>query len=44
VVARSMPILLALLCSVPSVGLDLRFFYKSAAPRFSAELPPVVSH
>jgi hypothetical protein len=34
-----MPILLALISGLPRVWLDLRFFYKSASPRFSAELP-----
>src|SRR5438445_10706866 len=38
-VARSMSILLALSSGLPRVWLDLRFCYKSASPRFSAELP-----
>jgi YD repeat-containing protein len=40
-VARSMSILLALSSGLPRVWLDLRFCYKSASPRFSAELPTV---
>src|SRR2546430_17733417 len=41
-VARSMSILLALSSGLPRVWLDLRFCYKSASPRFSAELPLAV--
>jgi len=39
VVAGSMPILLAVFWDLPRVGLDLRFFYTIASPRFSVELP-----
>jgi hypothetical protein len=34
-----MPFLLAVFWGLPRVWRDLRFCYKSASPRFSAELP-----
>src|SRR5215831_3914553 len=40
--AGSMLFLLALIWHLPRVGRDPRFCYKSASPRFSAELPPLL--